>query len=177
MYQGQEYALAVYQPVALFEVGGHVVRIDIQFVDQPTGLLQHVVEQNRAVRKYHAFHAGMADVPLVPESDVLHRGKQVRSNDAGLSTDSFRNDRVTLVWHRRRALLARSEVLLGLKDFGPLVMANLQGHLFQGAREQGQGRLEFGVPIALDYLGGHGYPLHLGVDVGVRPHCARNLAN
>ena len=79
--------------------------------------------------------------------------------------------------HGRRTLLPLGEGLLDLADLGPLEMADLDGDLLDGRREQGQGGEDLGVAVPLQDLvrdvGGpelelfQGHDLDPGVD-GVR---------
>ena len=74
----------------------------------------HVVEQDRGVREDHALGAGVRDVALVPQGDVLHRGRGVAAQHAGQPADALGEDRVALVGHGARTLLPLPERLLDL---------------------------------------------------------------
>ena len=54
--------------------------------------------------------------------------------------------------HRRRALLARGEIFLGLADVRALEVADFRRDLFQRRRADGDRRHELGVTVALDDL-------------------------
>src|SRR5262245_13959915 len=94
----------------------------------------------------------MGDVALVPQRDVLERGVAVAANQAREPHDLLAADRVLLVGHRRRALLALSERLFDFADLGLLQTAYLERELLQRCRRNGQGGQQFRVPIALYHL-------------------------
>jgi hypothetical protein len=56
----------------------------------------------------------VGDVALVPEGDVLEADERSSPDDAREPADALGDDRVPLVRHRRRALLAAAERLLHL---------------------------------------------------------------
>ena len=66
--------------------------------------------------------------------------------------DLLAADRVALVRHRRRALLALGERLLHLADLGLLQAANLERELLERGRRDRQRRQQLGVAIALNHL-------------------------
>ena len=67
----------------------------------------------------------VADVALVPERLVLERRLGVAAQQPGEAGDPLGEDRVALVGHRARALLAGAERLLDLADLGVLEVADL----------------------------------------------------
>ena len=67
--------------------------------------------------------------------------------------DPLAADGVLLVGHRRGALLALGERLFELEDLGPLEVADLDGELLDRGGEEGQGREDLGVAVALEDLG------------------------
>ena len=96
-------------------------------------------------------------------------------------------DRVALVGHGRRALLALAERLLGLAHLGALQVADLDGELLDAGADDGQGAEERGVPVALHDLVADGLDaeaelradelLDARVDVVVGAHGAADLAD
>ena len=94
----------------------------------------------------------VADVALVPERLVLERGVGIAAEQPGQAGDPLGQDRVALVGHRRRALLAGLERLLELADLGVLEVADLGRESLQGAAEDGDRRQQRGVAVALDDL-------------------------
>ena len=96
---------------------------------------EHVVEDDRRVGQDDPFGARVADVPLVPQRLVLERGVRVAAQQPGKARDPLGQDRVALVGHRRRALLARPERLLDLADLGVLEVADLGREALQRAAE------------------------------------------
>ena len=92
----------------------------------------------------------------------------------------FGRNRIFFVGHGRGAFLALGKAFLGFQDFGALEMAQLRGHAFDSAGEQGQGGEKGGMAVALDDLGRDGVHgqtepvqgdgLHLGVEVGIAAH-------
>src|SRR5215813_7105654 len=97
----------------------------------------------------------MRDIALVPEGDVLESGLAVASKQTCETDDLLAADWIPLVRHRRRALLAFREGLFDFADFRLLQAANLEGKLFERCSCDRQCRQEFGMPIALDHLGGN----------------------
>src|SRR3546814_9296922 len=88
----------------------HPFRIDQQLVDNPGETRQREVQRDRRVGTDEALDRGVRDVALMPQSHVFHRRHGVGADDARLPGEIFGQDRVALVRHGRRALLAgRSE--------------------------------------------------------------------
>ena len=97
-----------------------------------------------------------------------------------------RQDRVALVGHRRRALLAGLERLLELADLGVLEVPDLGREPLEAAADDRDRRQQRGVAVALDDLGAGRVDVeaelreHLGLDlraeVAVRPNRPRDLA-
>jgi hypothetical protein len=86
------------------------------------------VERHGRVRADHALDGGMRDVALVPERHVLQAGTHGRhAHQAGKAGQVFGQHRVALVRHRRRALLALGEELLGFQHLGALQVADFGG--------------------------------------------------
>ena len=95
---------------------------------------QHVIERDEAVRQDDALDRRVRDVALVPERDVLERGHRVAAQQPRQADDLLAADRVALVRHRRRALLALAERLLDLADLGLLQAADLERELLERRR-------------------------------------------
>ena len=125
----------------------------MQPVDQAGHPDEHVVEQDRRVGQDDPLGARMADVALVPERLVLERGVGVAAQQPGETGDPLGQDRVALVGHRRRALLAGLERLLDLADLGVLEVADLGREALQRATDDGDRGQQRGVAVALDDLG------------------------
>ena len=89
----------------------------------------------------------------MPERHVLEPDERVRAHDAGEAADPLGHDRVALVRHRRRALLALAERLGHLGHLGARQVADLERELLQAGRHQRERREQLGVPVALDDLG------------------------
>ena len=110
----------------------------------------------------------------------------VAAEHARETRHALREDRVALVGHRRRALLALLERLLDLADLGVLEVPDLGREPLQAPAEDRDRRQERRVPVALDDLGarrvdrqaelGHDLGLDLGLEVAVRPDRAGQLA-
>ena len=88
------------------------------------------------------------------QGDVLQPGEQVRAQHPGQARDRLGRDRVPLVRHRRRALLARLEPLLHLAHLGALEVAELDRHQLARGADRGTGVQQLGVAVAGDHLGG-----------------------
>ena len=113
-----------------------------------------MVERDEAVGQNHALDGGVGDVALVPQRDVLERRLTVAANEPREPDDLLATDRVALVRHRRRALLAVGERLLDFADFRLLQAADLERELLERGRGDGERRQQLGVPIALNHLRG-----------------------
>ena len=168
------------------DVLAHPLRPDDQPVDQAGHPDQHVVEQDRRVGQDDPLGRAVADVPLVPQRLVLERGQGVAAEQPGQPRDPLGQDRVALVGHRARALLAGPERLLELADLRVLEVADLGREPLQraaGDRDRGQQRR---MPVALDDLGAdrvdpqpqraEDLGLELGVEVAVGPDRPGDLA-
>ena len=129
----------------------------------------------------------MADVALVPERDVLQRGGRIGAHEARQAGQVLGENRVPLVGHGGRALLAGAEWLLGLEHLGALQVPDLHRDLLDRARRDGQGAEELCMAVALNHLGGDGsrakpegftHPgLHRGRHIGEGPHGTRDLSH
>ena len=96
--------------------------------------MQHEVERHAGVGEDHALDRRVADVALVPERLVLERRRRVAAHHAREAGDVLEPPRVALVRHRRRALLARAELLLHLAHLGAREVAQLDGDLLAARR-------------------------------------------
>ena len=99
-----------------------------------------------------ALDRRVRDVALVPQRDVLDRRHGVATEQPRETADLLAPDRVALVRHRGRALLALRERLLDFPDLRLLQAANLERELLErraGDRKRGQ---QLRVAIALDDL-------------------------
>ena len=77
---------------------------------------------------------------------------RVGAHQPGEPGDLLAADRVALVRHRRRPLLALAERLLDLADLRLLQAANLDRELFERRRGDRQRRQQLGVAVALNHL-------------------------
>ena len=112
-----------------------------------------VVEQDRGVGQDHPLDRAVRDVPLVPEGDVLQPGLGVAAQQPGDSRDPLAGDRVALVRHRGRSLLARAERLLDLAHLGALEVPDLGGEALEPRAGEGDGLQDLGVAVARHDLG------------------------
>ena len=113
---------------------------------------QHVIESDEAVWQNHALDRGMRDVALVPQGDVLERRMSVRPNQPREAADLLAADRIALVRHRRRALLALPERLLDLANLRLLQPADFEREFLERCPSNGQRRQKLRMTIALDDL-------------------------
>ena len=128
----------------------------------------------------------MADVAFVPQRLVFERGLGVPAQEPGEAGDPLGQDRIALVRHRRRALLAGAERLLDLADLGVLQVPDLGGEALERPAEHGDRGEQRRVPVALDDLGadrvrveperGEDLGFEIRRKVAVRPDRARDLA-
>ncbi len=183
--QCQQNRLREDQPVRPVQVRNHVVRIDEQPVDHIRHQREHVVQQDAAVGDHDPLDGRVRDVPLMPESDVLHRRERVPPEHAGEPGNPLARDRIALVRHRRRTLLPLGEVLLRLQHFGLLEVPDLRGELLQRAADHREDGHELGMAVALQDLGRDrrrrepelraDILLHLRAEMFERPDRPRNL--
>ena len=97
----------------------------------------------------------MRDVALVPEHHVLKSDNGIAAQHAGQPGHALAHDRILLVRHRRRALLAAGERLERLAHLRSLQVADLGREAVERRSGLGQGRQQPGVAIARDHLRGH----------------------
>ena len=90
-----------------------------------------------------SFHSAMFSTAGTRLARITRRGRRSAPSPPGC---------VCGAWPR--ILLSPSERFLDLPDLGALEIAHFGGHLLEGAGEDRQGSGEFGVPVALDHLGG-----------------------
>ena len=109
----------------------------------PVDLVEHVVEQDGGVRQDHPLHRGVADVPLVPQGDVLERGQRVACAAGGRARRPARTSTGLRLWGiALEPFWPSRERLLRLQDLRPLQAADLRGDLLQrrGRRWPGRSR-------------------------------------
>ena len=70
----EQHPLAEQRAAGDVEVAPHAVRVDDHPARDADREVLHVVEQDRRVGQDHALGAGVRDVALVPQGDVLDRG-------------------------------------------------------------------------------------------------------
>ena len=83
------------------------------------------------------------------QSAMFSSAACVAAEQPGQAGDLLAADRVALVRHRRRTLLALAERLLDLADLGLLQAANLERELFERGRGDRQRHQQLGVTVAL----------------------------
>ena len=169
------------------EVLAHALGAHDEPLHHPAELREHVVEQNRRVGQHHALGGRVRDVALVPERHVFEADHSVASQDPGKARDALAGDRILLVWHRRRALLALAKRLLGLADLAALQVPELGRKAVEGRAGDSDRGEKLGMAIARDNLGRCGLDveakqcehalLHEWVDVAVGTNGTRQLAN
>ena len=182
-----EHALAEEEEVARLEVPAHPLGPHDEALDEPGEAVEHVVEREERVGDDDALGRGVRDVALVPERDVLEADERVRPDDAREPADPLGDDRVPLVRHRRRALLAAAERLLHLADLGAREVPDLERERVERGGDDRERRQQLGVAVALEDLrrGRRGLepeplagePLELGIGRGVGADGARELAD
>src|SRR5277367_6111664 len=89
-----------------------------------TPALENVTLWHERDISHSSVERGMGDVALMPQRDVFQRRGDVTADQPPQAGDIFRQHRVALVRHRRRAFLARREIFLGLQHFGALQMTD-----------------------------------------------------
>ena len=143
--------------------------IDEQTVDEVVEPREHVIDKDGAVGNDDPLDRRMADVPLVPQGNVLHGRERVCPDDAGKTGKILGRDGVPLVRHGGRSLLAFGEILLRLEHLGPLQMAKLDGKFFDRRGDERERRQELGMPVALHHLRRHRFRLEPELPADIRP--------
>ncbi len=128
--------------------------------------MEHEVERHARVGKDHALDRRVADVALVPERLVLEGCGRIAADHAREAGDVLEPPRVALVRHRRRALLARAELLLHLAHLRAREVTQLDGDLLARRCDQRERADERRVAVALHHLRGGG----LETDAEPRAH-------
>ena len=85
--------------------------------------------------------------------DVLQRRHHGGPHHPGQAGQVLRQHRVALVGHGRGALLARSEILLGLAHLAALQVADLDRQVLDRGGDDAEGGEEGGMAVARDDLG------------------------
>ena len=121
----------------------------------------------------------------MPERDVLETDHRSGPHDPGEPADPLGDDRISLVRHRRGALLALAERLLHLGHLGARQVTDLDRETLERGGRQGERGQQVGVTVALDDLrrgrlgleaeAFAGHALDLGVDRRVVADGAREL--
>ena len=128
----------------------------------------------------------MRDISLMPQRYVLHTGLQVASQHPRQTANGLSGDRIALVGHRRRTLLAHLEALLYLAHLGALQVTQLDGNHFHRGANRCARPQKLGVAIARDHLSGrHGSEAKLGsnerldrrIDIAIRANGTAELAH
>ena len=136
------------------EVCAHPLGVDHEAADETDREVLHVVDQDRRVGQDHALSAGVRDVALVPEGDVLAGRQGVAAEHAREAADPLADDRVALVRHRRGALLrALTEGLLHFAHLGALEVADLGREPLEPRAGERDRRQQRRVAVACDDLG------------------------
>ena len=94
----------------------------------------------------------MADVPLMPESVILNRRREIPPKYARKPRNPLGIHGILLMGHGARTRLPLGEAFLHLADFGLLKVPDLNGNLLHRRRENRQGRHHLGVPVPLQHL-------------------------
>ena len=144
--------------------------------------MQHVVEQRAGVGENHSLDGAVADVSLVPKSDILERGDGIAAQHAGQAGEALAGDGVTLMRHGARAFLALGKELLGLEYFGALKGPKFCGPTLDARAYERNGGHQLGMNVSLYHLRRDGRwleaklaadeQLDLRREVGVGTDCA-----
>ena len=135
------------------EVFQHILRIDHQVFDQARQTPQGKIEGDGGVGGNIAFNRRMGDIPFVPQSDIFQRRQALGTNITRLTGEIFRQNRVALVGHGARTLLAFTEKFFDFENFGALQMSNLHRNTLHGRRNNCQHTEEFGMTVTGNHLG------------------------
>src|SRR2546423_2979351 len=94
----------------------------------------------------------MRNISFMPKRDVFQTNDAVRANQPRHSAKTLRKNRVTLVRHGARTLLALLEFFLRFANFRALPMSNLQREFFQRRSDHCQRAKILSVRITLNDL-------------------------
>src|SRR5579859_942695 len=117
----------------------------------------------------------MADVALVPEGDVFHRGNGVPTEHTREAGETLAGDGIALVRHGTAAFLAFRKEFLRFEDLGALQMAELDRPTFNAGGDERERVDEFGVEVALDDLRGNGRRTETKLFANECLHTRRNM--
>ena len=131
----------------------HLGGVGLQPIEHPLHLAEHVVQSNEAVGQGNALGAGMADVALVPQGNVVECHLGVGLHHARKTAHAFGGNGVALMGHCRRALLTLGERLFRLDDVRLLQQTHLHGNGLQGGGGNGKGGHYLGMAVAGQNLG------------------------
>src|SRR5215217_1290562 len=170
--EGEQDPLGEQRAARELEVGAHAIGVDDHAAHDAQREVLHVVEEDRRVRQDHALGTGVRDVALVPQRDVLHAGLGVAAQHPREAADALRGDRVALVGHGARALLAGAEGLLDLAHLRALEVTDLLREALEPGAGQRDRLQQLGVAVARDDLGRDGLgreaeaPEHPRLEIG-----------
>ena len=102
----RQHALTEEDAAGGLHVGAHPIGVDVEAVHHPRHVAQHEMEEPRRVRQDHALGRRVRDVALVPQRHVLERHLRVSADHPRQPGHALGHDRVPLVRHGARALLA-----------------------------------------------------------------------
>jgi len=185
-HQRQQHHLRKDNAVRHIQIGHHPFGINHQFVHHIGEAAEHKIQRDRRVRSDDPLHGRMADIPFVPQRDILQRRHRVRPHQPGQTRYVFRKNRIALMRHGGRSLLSGRKILFGLPHLRPLQQTDLLRELVQGRRDNRQRREKFRMTVPLHDLRRHGrrfqtelvadVVLHGRIDKRKRADRARDLA-
>lgn len=155
--EGQEYSRAVNEAAGEVQVSHHLFRINEELVDQAGRLVQDVVKSDGSIRNDDTFYGRVGNISFMPERNVFECRYAVALDDSCHAADSFRFDRVSLMWHCGGAFLFRAEVFFCFSDFGSLQVADFQSDLGKNACNDAECGDVFSMVIALNDLGSYDF--------------------
>ena len=98
---------------------------------------QRKVECDGGIRSNEPLDRTMRDIAFMPQRHILERWDSVAADHPCLPGQVLCQDRVALVRHGARALLARRKVFLCLQHFGALQVAHFDRQALNRARDYG----------------------------------------
>ena len=137
------------------QVGHHAFWEDPHIPDDAGEQIENVVDRQRRVRQDHPLRRRVADVPLVPQGDVIERCDGVPAHQSRQTANTLAEFRIALVGHRRRTcahVALATEWLFDLPNLGALQRSDFGRKFIQGRRNERKGLDELGVTVALDDL-------------------------
>ena len=125
-------------PPVLVEVGAHPIGVDLEAVEDVGRGARRVGGDAQRPLEDEPLRRAVADVALVPQRHVLEADERIGSQQPRHAGHPLGEDRIALVRHGARPLLAGAERLECLAHLGALKVTDLDRDALERAAEDGQ---------------------------------------